>query len=116
MPTVEDIKASQMVTGPSTTIKAGSINLKTKAAKLKAAAQAAAKAIPCPEGGCKYRSKNNNFRMSGINFGSSYYATKDPKELELLDSAVARKLLYVVEDKRKPTSATPAAPKAETKE
>ncbi len=108
MPSVEDLKANNMVTGPSTTIKAGAVNLRTRAKALKAAAYAESSAIPCPANGCKYRSPNNNFRCGGIVFGSAFYATNDPKELKVLDSCVDRKLLYVEQDNRKaPAAATP---------
>lgn len=100
MPTAKELLASSITSGPASSIKAGSINLKTKAAKAKAVAHAESKKAEVPVGACKYRSPNLNFNLGNISFGGPYYTTSDPNELKMLDEAVARHLLYIEEDKR----------------
>lgn len=102
MPTAKDLLNQSVTSGPATSIKAGSTNLKTKAQKAKAAELAASKSVVVSEGAVKYRTPNTAFSMPGITFKGSYYTTSDKEEQAKLDSAVKRGLLYVEQDNRKP--------------
>lgn len=101
MPTIQDLSSKNITAGPASSVKTGATNYRKKANEIKAKQLAEGKATSVPENGCKYRNPNNSFSCGGVTFHGTYYTTADAKELRILDDAVARKLLYIVEDNRK---------------